>query len=330
MPKISNISYEHLRGSAHNISIPVDCIWGIYCVIKKVIDGHNEYNGECRRVVEYLYAIGVNGVFEDEHGNTLIVKGITNPKWKRAFPALKYLFELEQYGFRIHDILTNNGEVSRKKMKIKDVIEFRITYSETDYSGVIRGLKTFADACFAIKGDPFYSADIRILFSDTSKRYEPPIDEILFHLPEEQKKAALMIHQKLETLGCTRNLEREYMVRYEHPQNKGKTFATIYHKNQFWFADFDNDQDLSFKLNLRHIDEYSDYLEQCTESILLSIKNTALCYGCSKHCGGVRFTLQNVNYVKCPSHIFRFFDLSPQCLKQYLQLLDLEHQCLTR
>ena len=104
----------------------------------------------------------------------------------------------------------------------------------------------------------------------------------------------------------------------------------IYHKNQFWFADSDNGQDLSFKLNLRHIDEYSDYLEQCAESILLSIKNTAPCYGCRKHCGGVRFTLQDVNYVKCPSHIFRFSDLSPQCLKLYLQLLDLEHQCLTR
>lgn len=330
MLQIPDIQYEEINLPLRDPAVTADCLWDIYCVIKKVVDGHDAYDGECRRVVEYLYAIGVNGMFEDEHCRTLVVNGITNPKWKRAFPALKYLFELEQYGFQIHHIVTGSGESSRKKMKIKDVLQFRITYVESDYLSVMRGLKLFADACFQIKGDPFYSADIRILFSGHSGKYVPPIEETFSALPEEQKKAALMIHEKLEALGCSRNLEREYMLRYVHPKNKGKTFATIYCKNQFWFPDFDNGQDLSFKFNLRHIQEYTDYLEQCTEPIQLSVIHTAPCYGCDKHCGGIRFTFRNVDYVKCPSHIFRFTDLSPESVDQYLHLLDLEHQFLAK
>lgn len=260
------------------------------CGIKKIIYGHDEYDCECRRVVEYLYAIGVNGEFEDKRCSALIVKGITNSKWKRAFPAPKYLFELEQYGFQIDNIVTTSGECSRKKMKAKDILQFSIAYIEDDFLYVIQGLKLFSEACFKLKGDPFYSADIRIFFTDTSKKYAPPIEEVLSNLPEDQKNVARIIHEKL---GCTRNLEREYMLRYEHPKSKGKTLATIYLKDQFWFPDSGNGQDLSLKLNMRHINEYTDYLEQCTESIQSSVINTAPCYGCNKHCGGIQFTLKN-------------------------------------
>lgn len=307
-----------------------DCLWSIYCVIKKIIAAHNPDDSSCRRIIEYLYAIGVNGEFTDEHCSTLLVRGITNPKWKRAFPAFSYLIALEQYGFQIHHVVTESGECAPKKIKIKDVLQFQISYIATDMPNVILGLKLFADACLPIKGDPFYSADIRICFDNAAKHYTPPIEEIFSVLPQEQRDAALVLHKKLTALGCTYNLERDYMLRYTHPKSRGKTIATIYLQNQFWFPESDNGQALSFKLNLRHIGAYTAYLEQCTESVQASVVQTAPCYGCEKQCGGIRFTYQGTDYVKCPSHSFRFTDISQQSLAAYLHLLELEHQSLIK
>lgn len=329
--KIPDIQYDDINiPTSSDVSplLTVDCLWDIYCVLKKV-------NGLCvdenRRVVEYLYAIGVNGTFVDEKCDALIVTGITNPKYKRGFPAAKYLFELEKYGFKIYNLETKSGESNRKKIKTKDIIKYCITYIENDFPNTMRGLKLFSDACFKLKGDPFFSADIRILYTGTkSKRYEPPIEDIISVLPKAEQNAALIIHKKLEELNCTRNLEREYMLRYTHPNKKSQTFATIYLKNQFWFPDYGNGQELSIKLNLRHIDKYTDYLEMCTEPIQQAVINTAPCYGCNKHCGGIQFTFKGKKYVKCPSHIFRFVDISDQSIDNYINLLDMESKCLEK
>ncbi len=314
-------------------SLKAEHLWDIYRALQKIVTGYEAYTDECRRVIEFLYAIGANGTWKNEACDALLVTGITNPKWKRPFPATKFLFALENFGFTIDSIVTVSGESvpaeSKKKLKTKDIGQFRIRYTEPDLPHVMLGLKTFAEVCVQIKGDPFYAADVRVLNGDSTKKYMAPIQEIFSILPEEQKNAACMLHKKLEALGCRHNLEREYMLRYDHPKGKGKNFATIYLKNQFWFPEAGNGQDLSFKLNLRHIGEYIPLLEQCTPYIQNTVIGTTACYGCNKQCGGISFRFQGNMHVKCPTYIFRFTDIGEQSMADYMRLLDAENAYLT-
>jgi hypothetical protein len=82
-------------------------LWSIYNIIKRIRENReNKEDKEKKentdsKVLECLYMIGVNAKFDDKE-SILIYTGKTNKKYKRNMPAIKYLFELENYGFIIN------------------------------------------------------------------------------------------------------------------------------------------------------------------------------------------------------------------------------------
>jgi len=299
-----------------------DGLWEIHNLLKKIM-AYKKKGILAYQLLNALYYIGVMGSFDGDDLSFLQIKGQVKDKKARAFfPPAKNLFELETFGLRIFDLQLNCGNKPKNKVTTKDIAGFKLTFDVSET--LILGLKTFAFACSKILGDPFLCADIRVAYEDATKLYSPPVEEVFHHLTDEEKRVMTVIHEKLTSLGCERNLEREYMMRYTHPKAKNQTFATIYLANQAWFAVSGEQTDLNLKLNLRHIGGYVQYLDECTQSIQYAVINTENCGGCKKACGGLEFEFGGVNYRKCPWHIFRFADFSTCAITNYVKLIDLE------
>ena len=301
-------------------------LWGIYNVIRKMRDTtHPAVIREC------LCAIGVNAIFESDEKNSLIYSGKTNPKYKRNMPAARYLFELENYGFVINNLMAKSN-APRYKLAMKDIEQFRLSYHASDYSDVVLGLKIFANACmnFTKPNVCFYNSDIRVAFSDAPKLYAPPIDEVFSILPAEQKKAAYAVHNKLDEIGCIRNCEGD-AAKYSLTK---QIFATIWTGSRLWLLpESEQHQKLVFKFNLRHIGQYVDYLDECTESVQQSIlavgscghnRKNERCDNGQKNCDGVVFEYQGKKYKKCTRYFCIFKDLSEQAVLNYIRLMELE------
>lgn len=306
-----------------------DCIEGLWSICNLIgrIARLKGDKPETPKILSYLYCIGYFGCFENDDFTVLSVDaGKKDVKAGAFFPKPTYLFELEEFGFKIFDLELADEDKPRNKLTIKDVLRFRISFKGDEYA--LLGLKLFAEACGKITGDPFDVGDIRVMFEGASRLYAPPVDEIFYVLEDAQKKIFLPVHERLTELGCERNLERAYMMRYVHPKSKGKTFATMYLVYQPWFSVSGEKVEYQIKLNLRNIAAYTDYLKQCTRSIQKAVKYTADCGGCKKACGGVSFEFDGKYYVKCPTHIFRFSDFSDRALENYLALINLENERL--
>lgn len=334
MPKVPEIQYSDITISEQYINEfnhdrCANGLWSIYNVIKKIIFNCND-DTDYKRVLECLYMIGANGTFEDHDSSLLVYRGRTNKKYRRNMPAAKYLFQLEKYGF-VFDILTSDTDTPGKNLAIRDITQLKLSYHDNGFSNVIFGLKFFSDICVEQSGDCFYTGDIRVAFAGMPRLYAPPVEEIFYFLPDDQKKLAYAVHNKLDELQCLRNLEREYMMRYMHPKKRAQTFATIYAAEHLWFLpDSEIRQKLSFKLNLRNIGEYADYLYQCTEAIQQAVIDTPDCYGCKKACGGIAFAYKGKTYTKCAWYIFRFGDLSEKAGANYIRLIELENEFLSQ
>ena len=339
MPLIPEVEYgnitiadEHTGG--HEYERCKAALWSICNVIRKIIETssderplHFTYSHEnTAKVLECLYMIGANAKYKDADLTSLVYTGKTNNKYKRNMPGVKYLFELENCGFTFTDIVSLKKDAPKQKLSVKDIAQFTLSYSAGDFTDVIFGLKLFADICLKKSGECFYTGDIRIAFEDAPKLYAPPVDEVFWFLPYEQKKAVLVVHNKLEEIGCVRNLEKEYMLKYTHPRKKRLPFATIYASEQLYFLpESERHHKIAFKFNLRGIGKYIEYLDKCTESIQQAILRTTDCYGCNKACGGIPLTYKGKIYSKCPFSAFRFFDFSEQAIENYIRLLELEN-----
>ncbi len=326
MPKIPQILFEDITIKAsytggHNQNRCINSLWSIHNVIKTII--LNEPDNHAK-ILECLYTIGVNAKFEDDNLTSLVYSGKTNKKYKRNMPSTKYLFMLEKYGFVFYDLITSKQDIPRNKLNAKDIIRFRFTYKE-EFQDAIFGLKLFSEICLEQIGDCFYVGDIRVAYENAPKLYAPPIEEVFYFLPEEQQKIAYAIHNKLIQIGCTRNLEREYMTKYMHPKAKGKVFATIYAAEDLYFlSEADKHQKLTFKLNLRNISKYENFLHDCKQSVQQSIVETENCYSCNKKCGGIEFSFKGTYFKKCPFYSFKFYDLSESAIESYVNLIELE------
>jgi len=303
-------------------------LWSIYNIVKKMRGVSHPH------VLECLCMIGVNAEFENDNMVSLVYHGKTNKKYKRSMPASRNLFELENYGFIIDNLITSKKLTHRKKLPIKDIEQFRLSYNATEYEDAIFGLKLFATACMT-KSKPnvcFYNADVRVAFSGAAKLYAPPIEEVFGFLPERQKEAAYAVHNKLNEIGCARNCEGD-ATKYNL---KKQIFATIWAGNRIWFLSEDeHDQKLVFKFNLSNIGRYATYLDECTEAIQKSIfavgncgynKRNERCENGQKNCDGVIFEYQGKKHKKCTRYFCIFNDLSEQAISNYIKLIELENE----
>lgn len=313
--KKSNISITTKHTQGYDEKRCIEALWLIYNFIKE----NNFINDNSDQKLRELYSIGVLGDLITDGSLALTVDyQKKDTKVGAYFTSPKNLFSLEKYGFSITDLKLADITKQKNKLSKKDVLQFRFSYLKND--NLLLGLKLFATACSKFRGEPFFVGDIRIMFIDAPKNYSPPVEEIFYVLSEDQRHIANMIHNKLEALGCTRNV-----TEYFHPKTKNKPFTTIYTHIGFWFFDgVPEGKGLVLKLNLRNIGGYADYLSECKDSIQQSVLNTTDCSGCKKACAGIRFQFNNKKYVKCPWHIFRFNDLSEQAVGNYIKLLELE------
>ena len=324
-----NVAEKHTSGC--NYERCKTGLWSIYNVIKKIA------NHSCpRQVTECLLMIGANAKFENDGMMSLVYSGKTSKKYKRGMPTAQYLFELEKFGFVFYDIAISKEETSKNKLSIKDLKQFSILYNSSDFTDVICGLKLFSDICVK-QSSPlscFLAGDIRTASSDAHKSYAPPAEELFFPLPEEQKKAALAIHEKLEEMRCVRELEGENAVKYKHTKHKGQVIATIWAGERLWFLpESEKVQKVVFKFNLRNIGKYTDYLNECTEAVRKSILESNICSlaesktdrcGDGRSCGGVVFIYKEKTHIKCTRYFCMFKDLSERAIENYAKLIDLE------
>ena len=88
-----------------------------------------------------------------------------------------------------------------------------------------------------------------------------------------------------------------------------------------------------FKLNLRNIGKYADYLNECTELVRKSVLETDDCWladsktgkcGNGQNCGGVVFEYKEKTYIKCTRYFCMFKDLSERAIENYIKLIDME------
>ena len=323
MPKIPEINFEDIMIAdkyinEHNLHRCKTGLWSIYNLIKDLSNKDKDY----LRLLECLYAIGVHAKYKNRDMTALVYDGKTNKKYKNGIPATKYLFALEKYGFEISNLITLR-KVPKNKLAAKDISRFSITYVKSDFPDVILGLKLFSDISVYQKGDCFFYGDIRVAFENTPKMYAPPIDEIFYVLDNEHRDVFTAVHNKLIDICCERNLERAHIMKYFHPKVKGKVFATIYMDCELLY-------EKHIKLNLRNIDNYCDFLSECTKPIQQSIINTEHCSGCNVACGGVSFIFNEKKYYKCPKDAFRFKDVSKEAVNNYMKLIDLDVEALNR
>jgi len=315
---ISGFDYERCK----------EGLWSIYNIIKKVRPASHP------RVLECLCMIGANAEFENDDMLSLVYRGKTNEKYKRNMPSTQNLFELENYGFIIDNLITSKEFTNKHKLPVKDIERFRLSYYADDYRNVIFGLKLFTTVCMN-KSKPnvcFYNADIRVAFSSTAKLYAPPINEVFAFLPEEQKNAAYAVHNKLIEIGCVRNCEGD-ATKYSL---KKQMLATIWAGNHIWFLPKnEQNQKLVFKFNLSNIGKYAEYPDECTEAIRSSIfavdncahnKKNERCENGQKNCNGVMFEYKGKKYKKCTRYFCIFKDLSEQAISNYVSLIELENE----
>jgi len=336
MPLIPNIEIDDItiaekHTSGFNLERCEIGLWSIYNVIKKIA------NNACpRQVTECLLMIGANAKFENNGMMSLVYSGKTSKKYKRGMPGAQYLFELENFGFVFYNIDTlEEGTPNKRKLSVKNIKQFYVSYNLGDFRDVIFGLKLFSDICIK-QSSPlscFLAGDIRVAFEDAPKLYAPPADELFYPLPNEQKKAAFVIHDKLVAMGCVRELEGEHAVKYKH---KGQMIATIWAGERIWFLpEIEQKQKLVFKFNLCNIGQYTAYLDECTEEIRKSIvgvdncghnKKNERCANGQKNCDGVIFEYQGKKYKKCTRYFCIFKDLSEQAIFNYVMLITLENE----
>jgi len=263
-----------------------------------------------------LYSIGILGIFEADFSSAVVDYHAKDTKARAWFSNPKSLFALEKYGFVISEIKVIDENKPKNKWTGKDVLQFRIAYPQNN--DLLLGLKLFTTVCGKMGGIPFYKADIRIMYKNAPKHYAPPLNEVYEFLTEKEAELVGMFNTKLEEIGCARNLERDYMTKYIHPKNKGKTFATIY------TIERNGKNEIELKLNLRNIGKYTDCLNNCIKTVITSILTTEECHNCKTACGGVFFEYDCKRYKKCPWHIFRFNNFTEQAIQNYIQLIELE------
>ena len=340
MPFIPEIKFDDITVAkkytgAYDYERCRNALWSIYNIIKKIAGITHP------RIVECLCNIGVHGAFENDNMTAIVFSGLTRKGYKRGLPAAKYLFELEKYGFVFYDLITSK-DVPRNNLAAKDITQFTLSYNANagDFTDVIFGLKLFTDACMT-QPSPLglmITADIRVAFEGVPKIYAPPAEEVFSFLPEDQKKAAMTVHNKLEELGCIRQPDGE-ATKYINAKNKGQVMATIWVGERIWFIpEHEQHQKVVFKFNLRNIDKYEDYLSECTDSVIQSLIKTDECWlegnydtnhcanGGGKSCVGAMFTYQDKTYRKCLRYFCIFKDFSEQAVENYIKLIEFENK----
>jgi hypothetical protein len=232
MPKfpeitVGDISVDEKYTYGLDTKTCIAALWDVYRLIKKIRDGAQSRE-EADKILTYLYCIGTFGDFKDDTRTVLTVDSQKKDKKAGAFfTHPQYLFKLERFGLLVLRLETTGEDRPRSKLRARDIRAFDIFCMDAELHFAITGIRLFALASAKHYGQPFYQGDIRVAYKNAPKQYAPPADEIFDDLPEAQRAPALTLHQALEALGCTRELERPYMLKYTHPKLKGQAFATL-------------------------------------------------------------------------------------------------------
>jgi hypothetical protein len=112
-------------------------------------------------------------------------------------------------------------------------------------------------------------------------------------LPDEQYETAKILHQTGKSLGCKivfKTRPNGYRVTFNKQSNR---------KALFWMEISDNS--LLVKANLLHIDNYTEKISSCSNTIKKSITATKECENCHPCCGSlhVSYHIDGIKYTPC-------------------------------
>lgn len=268
------------------------------------------------RVPNLLFLISYQGELQTD-----LTVSITGSKLLSGAKALKItkvqalLSKLKDYGF----------ETEGMSKTLNDGDTVTIGFPQNRF--LLPALKSMAEAMAAINHhdlkkakDFFYMMDYRMLESEKPKAPKLTVDYIYHALDEDKRRIAerindFIIHYAKPAVrlgGFSRN---DWSCVYNLQSNKRVILSlNICQEN------------LSVKLNLAHINQYVDSLDQYPEEIREAIKTSGWeCGRCHDNCSGpFSFTYEEKAYNKCRCGSFVFDHISDDKLRYCFELLEKE------
>ncbi|MBP7175442.1 MAG: hypothetical protein KBA53_04375 [Thermoclostridium sp.] len=268
------------------------------------------------RVPNLLLLLGYKGELQSDmtitiHGNTFLNGAkelkITKPQF--------FLKKLEDYGFET--------EGASKTIQAGDIL--KISYPQNRF--MLTALTSMAESMMNILGNDlkkqknhFYMMDYRLMESEKPKEPKLTFEHVHHALTDEQKKLAMSLNHFIVQYakpvvrmgGLSRN---DWTCAYQLNSNKRVILSLIVKQDE-----------LSVKLNLEHIRQYIDSVQQYPKEIGEAIKSGGWeCGHCHSNCAGAfTFEYEGKTYNKCRCGSFEFAHLKDDTLHYYIELLEKE------
>ena len=268
------------------------------------------------RIPNLLLLLGYKGELQSDM--TLTINGnvfLGSAKELKITKPQFLLKKLGDYGFEI--------EGASKSIQAGDILS--VSYPQNRF--VLAALTSMAESMMNILDhdlrkakNHFYIMDYRLLESEKPKEPKFTFDHLHHALTDEQKKFAEKFNQFIAPYakpvirmgGLSRN---DWACAYHLHSNKRIILSLIV-----------NQDELSVKLNLEHIHQYIDSVQQYPKAIGEAIKFGGWdCGRCHGNCAGAFvFEYEGKPYNKCRCGSFVFDHVKDDTIPYYIELLEKE------
>ena len=145
--------------------------------------------------------------------------------------------------------------------------------------------------------------------------------EMIRILPNDAYEKALGFINFGVALNCKAN------IRYAHANKYWRCVFSRKKPSRVLFTVECTDEWWRVKACLWNIDNYRNYLSECSDKIKNIIINAYNCKSCNNHCkGGAGFTFKGIKYQKCVGCCFYFSELCKDDWNGLLQLITQEYR----
>jgi hypothetical protein len=274
-------------------------------------------NASFLRVPNLLYVLGLSSTASSDGALKVDCNALlANAKALKitGLPAL--LEKLRDYGFDISDF--------GKSPKTGEILS--ISFTDNRYLTAV--LKSMAEALSELtrgdlrnpKNDYFYMMVPALLEFEIVKEPKLTIDTLYNALDEAQRDLAAGLHNLVEN-DTKYSIRKGQLMRNEWTS----TYTTKKSKKVLMSLQVNQDK-LSVKLNLNHINQYISIIKDMPEIISNVITTGGWeCSGCNPRCsGGFAFEIDGNSYNKCHCGSFVFSVLSVEDIINYESLINKE------
>jgi len=271
-----------------------------------------------RRLPVFFLVLGAVGKIESDMSITICGSDLNSAIKKARINKIQEIInKLSDYGLEI--------EGFTKTIKNEDVLI--INYP--DCRVMLTVLKAMADAQMVLEKGDFRRSNIYFYMMNHDLVANYPIKEpkltsndMYRALTENNRKTAKIFNDCIGDKAKAKYRTLDFMRNRWHGAYTGV-------KSKKMLCTIKNEQDdLSVKLNLEHINDFIDVVMSLPVNLQESIRNNA--WNCNqsqcnpKCAGGFKFRMNDVNYDKCRGGAFTFINITPEEAGYLTTLLELE------